>query len=106
MPTAVTYKSVGGVERVSVEVERLHTDDRPEFAEALKRAADGSGLVVEIDLTRAGVIYSLFVGLLFDGIKRGREAGKHVKVLAAGHVFELLRDLGVGKAAELEKAGD
>lgn len=91
--------------RVVVTAERLRTDDRSAFARALKDAAESKAPVVEVDLTRTGFMYSLFVGVLLDGVKRGHEAGKKVEILAGGSLYNLLKELGIGGAATLKETG-
>ena len=101
----VRFEAAGERARVVVEAERLRTEDREAFSEALRQAAGAAAPVVEVDLTRTGFMYSLFVGVLLDGVKRAREAGKDVEIFASGPLYNLLEELGVGSAATLVKTG-
>lgn len=103
--TRVVHEQQGGISRVVVQTDRLTTDDRPALIQALKEASEAASSTVEIDLTETAFLYSLFIGVILDGIKKAQDAGKPVEIVARDSLLKMLRDLGLDKAAVLRSAG-
>ena len=101
----VVHEQQGGISRVVVMTERLTTDDRPVFIQAFKEAIEASSSTVELDLTQTGFLYSLFVGVILDGVKKAQDADKSVEIIARDSLIHMLRELGIDKAATLRTAG-
>ncbi|MBN1808483.1 MAG: hypothetical protein JW909_05405 [Planctomycetes bacterium] len=83
-------------------VPQLRLEMREECSDTIHESisAGGTGKVT-FDLTRLERIYSLFLGLIMDGIWQAKKLDRPATIILSQEMHRYFKDLGVHNAAEL-----
>jgi len=84
-----------------LEVPELHIEMRDAFSEQIRRAVNlGTGSIT-FDLYELKRIYSIFLGLILDGVWTAKRLERPVRIILNPDMFKHFTDLGIQNAAEL-----
>lgn len=84
-----------------LEVPELNLEMREEFTEEVRKGlARGNGIVT-FDLTELKRIYSMFLGILMDGVWQAKKQNRPVRIILNKGLYGHFIDLGIQNAAEL-----
>jgi ABC-type transporter Mla MlaB component len=84
-----------------LELPELNLEMREAFAEEMRNGlARGNGTVT-FDLTELKRIYSMFLGILMDGVWQAKKQNRPIRIILNKGLYDHFIDLGIQNAAEL-----
>jgi len=86
---------------VTLTVPELRLEMRDDFARMMREAVGAGSGCITLDLTRLERIFSLFFGLILDGVWNAREHKREVRIVLSPEMHEHFVNMGVQNAAEL-----
>ncbi|HHN47070.1 MAG TPA: hypothetical protein ENN09_06475 [Planctomycetes bacterium] len=86
---------------VKLLVPELRLEMRDSFAAEIRAAVSIGTGTVTFDLTSLERIFSMFLGVLMDGIWQAKKNGRSVRIVLRPDMYEHFREMGIQNAAEL-----
>ena len=84
-----------------LEVSELYIEMREAFSEQIRRAVNMGTGSITFDLYELKRIYSIFLGLILDGVWTAKRLNRNVKIVLNPDMYKHFNDLGIQNAAEL-----